>query len=257
MLTLSGGVSLSYLTRGRADGPATVLLHGLAGSAAEMLPTAEALAGAGHRAVALDQRGHGRSTRRPGDLSREAYVADVVALIREETGGGPVTLIGQSMGGHTALLTAAWHPELVSRLILLEAGVGGGEPAELGQWFASWPAPFPSLDAAASFLGPRPITEAWLADLEERDGGWWPRFDADIMQAAIDPVTAVARWAEWERITAPTLLVTGDKGNIPADEIEKMLAVRPETAHVVIAGAGHDVHLEQPGAWIEALLRAL
>ncbi|SNY66681.1 alpha/beta fold hydrolase [Paractinoplanes atraurantiacus] len=256
MLTLPSGVSLSYLTRGSAGGPVTVLLHGLAGSAREMLPTATALAAAGHRAVALDQRGHGRSTRRPGDLSREAFVADVVALIRE-VADGPVTLVGQSMGGHTAMLTAAWHPDLVGRLVMLEAGVGGGERAELGRYFASWPLPFPTLEAAASFLGPKPITGAWLADLEERDGGWWPRFDADVMQAAIDPVTAVARWAEWEQIIAPTLLVTGEKGIVPATETEQMLAVRPETAHAVIAGAGHDAHLEQPEAWIEALLRGL
>ncbi|MFF5081868.1 alpha/beta fold hydrolase [Actinoplanes sp. NPDC000266] len=253
MLTLPGGVSLSYLTRGDIGGPVTVLLHGLTGSAREMLPTAEALASAGHRAVALDQRGHGRSTRRPGDLSREAYVADVVALIREVAGGGPVTLAGQSMGGHTAMLTAAWHPGLVSRLVMLEAGVGGGDRVKL----SDWPASFPSREAAAAFLGDSPIAGAWLEDLEERDGGWRPRFDMDIMRGAIDPVTDVARWAEWERVTAPTLLVTGDKGIISQAEIEKMLAVRPEAAHAVIAGAGHDVHLEQPGAWIETLLRAL
>ena len=45
------------------------------------------------------------STTRPGDLSREAFVADVIHVI-ESAVGGPVALVGQSMGGHTAMLVA-------------------------------------------------------------------------------------------------------------------------------------------------------
>ncbi|MEV4351872.1 alpha/beta hydrolase [Actinoplanes sp. NPDC049596] len=250
-------LNLASLSRGRPGDPVVVLLHGLAGSAREMLPTADALAGAGYFAVALDQRGHGRSTRRPDDLSRQAYVSDVVALINEVSPGAPVTLVGQSMGGHTAMLTAAWHPELVSRLVMLEAGVGGGARAELGEWFASWPTPFPSLEAAAAFLGPAPITEAWLRDLEERPDGFHPRFDPDIMQAAIDAVTAEARWPEWSRITAPTLLVTGQNGTLAAAELTRMLDTRPAVTHRVIADAAHDAHLEQPAAWLDILLAYL
>ncbi|WP_425471231.1 alpha/beta fold hydrolase [Xylanimonas allomyrinae] len=76
-------------------GPAVVVLHGLAGSASEMVPTAQALEG--RKVVLVDLRGHGRSTRRPGDLSREAYVRDVVRVIEREA-NEPVDLVGQSMG---------------------------------------------------------------------------------------------------------------------------------------------------------------
>jgi len=72
------GITLNYLVAG--TGPAMVLLHGLAGSSWEFEPTIAALL-PGYRVVALDQRGHGRSTRRPVDVSREAYVLDVAALI--------------------------------------------------------------------------------------------------------------------------------------------------------------------------------
>src|SRR5258707_231759 len=130
------GVVLSCLRDGA--GEVVVLLHGLAGSAQEMLPTAKAVL-PNYRVIAIDQRGHGHSSRRPGDVSRRAYVDDVVAVVAELAGGGPVTLVGQSMGGHTALLVAGWHPDLVRRLVLVEAGVGGGEdqdyPARLGAWF--------------------------------------------------------------------------------------------------------------------------
>lgn len=50
------------------DGPTVVLLHGLSGSSRELLPTGRALQG--YRVLLVDQPGHGRSTRRPDDLSR-------------------------------------------------------------------------------------------------------------------------------------------------------------------------------------------
>ncbi|WP_425577207.1 alpha/beta fold hydrolase [Nesterenkonia rhizosphaerae] len=59
-----------------------LLLHGLAGSSLELLPTGKILLRT-HRVLLLDQRGQGRSTRRPADLSREAFVADVVDVLQE------------------------------------------------------------------------------------------------------------------------------------------------------------------------------
>lgn len=67
----------------------------------------------------MDQRGHGQSTRNPRDLSREAF-ADVAAVLDAADVSTPVTLVGQSMGAHTALVVADRHPEVVSHLILAE-----------------------------------------------------------------------------------------------------------------------------------------
>lgn len=250
-------VTLSYLDSG-GPGPVVVLLHGLAGSAQEMADTAAAISD-GYRVLALDQRGHGHSTRRPGDLSRRAYVDDVAALIDTVAGGSPVSVVGQSMGAHTALLLAAWHPRLVQRLVLLEGGVGGGEDSseQLGSWFASWPVPFPSRQAAVAHHDATPIAESWAQDLQERDGGFWPRFDADVMQAAIAAVAEVARWAEWELVQAPTLLVQAERSYLETAEIDRMLALRPDSGHVVVSAASHDVHLDQPQAWTRLLRRYL
>ena len=254
-------VTLSYLDSG-GPGPVVVLLHGLAGSAQEMVATAEALVD-GYRVLVLDQRGHGHSTRRPADTSRRAYVQDVVALIAAAAtgaGGGRVSVVGQSMGAHTALLLAAWHPHLLQRLVLLEGGVGGGAgggaqdyPAQLGSWFASWPVPFTSRQAAVEHLGGTPTALAWAQDLQERQDGFWPRFDADVLQAAIAAVAQVPRWAEWQRVQAPTLLVQAQRSHLDAAEVERMLTLRLGTGHVVVPDAGHDVHLEQPRAWARLL----
>lgn len=240
---------LSCLVTGA--GPAVVLLHGLAGSAREVASPLP-----GHRVIAPDQRGHGHNVRRPDDLSREAYVADVVQVIKSLAGGGPVALVGQSMGAHTAMLTAARHPELVSHLVMLEGGVGGSEddyPTRLGAWFASWPVPFASRAAAVGFLGSTPLARAWAEDLRETSDGFRPRFDPDIMEAAIRPVAATAQWASWQRTTAPTLLVRGANGRVPEDEIARMLQLRPDVELATIPDAGHDAHLDQPQAWSRLL----
>ncbi|MET8151230.1 alpha/beta fold hydrolase [Actinoplanes sp. NPDC049668] len=250
------GVRVSCLDAGSGR-DVVVLLHGLAGSAREMWPTAESLL-PDRRVIAIDQRGHGHSTRRPRDLSRSAYVDDVAAVVDRLAGGGPVTLVGQSMGGHTAMLTAARHPGLVSRLVMLEAGVGGRAddddyPARLGDWFASWPVPFADERAAAEFLGSTPIARAWAGDLERRADGLWPRFEPEVMRAAIEPVAERARWTEWRDVRAPTLLAYGGNGTTPAAEVTRMRELRPGVAHAVIADAGHDAHLERPVEWARLL----
>ena len=251
-----GGVTLSCLEGGRGH-DVVVLLHGLAGSAQEWLPTATALL-RDHRVIAFDQRGHGHSTRRPADVSRRAYVDDVAAIVQALAPNDPVILVGQSMGAHTAMLTAAWHPHIVGRLVMLDGGVGGNDgddyPTRLGKWFASWPVPFKDAKAAHAYLGPRSISQSWIRDMEERDDGLWPRFDADIMEAAIRPVADAARWKEWSAVTAPTLLVRGERSGVGEDEFQRMLAARADVAHEVIADSGHDAHLDQPESW-NAVLR--
>ena len=104
MLHLRGDVRLAGLDFG-GEGPAAVLLHGLAGYAGEWAATARWLTGR-CRVVALDARGHGRSERRPADVSRAAHVGDGAFAI-ESLGLGPAIVVGQSLGGQTALLLAA------------------------------------------------------------------------------------------------------------------------------------------------------
>ncbi|MFI1654584.1 alpha/beta fold hydrolase [Streptomyces sp. NPDC020472] len=240
------GVRLSCRDWG-GSGPSVVLLHGLAGHAGEWDDLARDLSRR-HRVVAVDQRGHGASERLPRDAGRAAYVADAVAVI-EQLGLRQPVLVGQSLGGHTAMLTAAAHPRLVRALVLVEAGPGGPNPnvqAEIGGWLDSWPAPFPSRNAAVDFLGGGAVGEGWAAGLEERGGGWWPRFDRDVMVDSLAENARRSFWDEWARITCPVLAVLGQSGIIPPQESEAMLRQRPGATAVSVPGTGHDVHLERP-----------
>ncbi|MGV9640574.1 alpha/beta fold hydrolase [Streptomyces sp. NPDC003514] len=237
------------------SGQPVVLLHGLAGHAGEWDTLAQRLTPR-YRVVALDQRGHGGSERRPKDVSRAAYVADVLAVVERLALERPV-LVGQSLGGHTAMLTAAAHPGRVRGLVLVEAGAGGPSPdtpAAVGAWLDSWPTPFPSREAAAAFLGRGAVGAGWAAGLEEREDGWWPRFDRDVMVGSLAENARRSFWPEWERVTCPALLVLARSGFLPEREADEMLRRRPATRALCVPGTHHDLHLEQPGVLHSVLL---
>jgi pimeloyl-ACP methyl ester carboxylesterase len=236
-------------------GPGALLLHGLAGTAREWEETAAWLTQT-HRVAALDQRAHGRSERRPADVSRAAYVGDAIAAI-EQLELAPVLLIGQSLGGHTAFLVAAERPDLVRALIVIEATPTreGPEVAEaIRDYFGTWPLPFPSQEAAVEFFGGESMrARAWARNLVATPAGLQPAFDADVLVAAIADALAGDYWDEWRAVGVPTLLVRGEQGELSAEEGAKMLADVPSAQLVSISRAGHDVHLDAPEAWRAAV----
>ncbi|MFF8726981.1 alpha/beta fold hydrolase [Streptomyces sp. NPDC015171] len=228
-------------------GPAVVLLHGLAGHAGEWDVPARRLSER-FRVVAVDQRGHGASERRPADVSRAAFVADVAAVAEQLELERPV-LIGQSLGGHTAMLTAAARPELVRALVLVEAAPGDpdpGSPGTIGAWLDSWPVPFPSREAAVSFFGGGPAGEGWATGLEGYEGGWRPRFDRDVMVASLAENARRSFRSAWRQVTCPTMVVLAQSSFIPGADVDAMLGLRPETLAMSLPGTGHDLHLERP-----------
>lgn len=240
------------------DAPAVVILHGLAGSGREFLPTAAALPR--YRVVLPDLRGHGGSTRRPSNVSREAFVADTVKLI-ESLDAGPVMLVGQSMGAHTAMLVASARPDLVRRLVLLECDAGGTDPvlggADLAAYFSSWPVPFADRQAAVEYLGSGPLQQAWVEDLEGRDGGLWPRFAADVMGAVMTHVESVPRWVEWESVDCPVLVVYGEHGMFSNKQKAEFVRRGRNVIRVDLQGASHDAHLDAADDWTGRLLEFL
>lgn len=131
------GTRLLYRDFG-GSGPPILFLHGLAGYAGEWRSSARLLIDE-YRVFALDQRGHGDSERRPQDLSRSAFVADCATVITH-IGLGPVTLIGQSMGASTAMLTAAGHPRLVRSLVVIEGSPDGPDVVDPDPAIATQPA---------------------------------------------------------------------------------------------------------------------
>jgi pimeloyl-ACP methyl ester carboxylesterase len=219
-----------------------LLLHGLAGYAGEWDPSARVLR-SHYRVFALDQRGHGESTRRPQDLMRSAFVEDCAAAIRL-IGLGPVTLVGQSMGANTAMLTAAARPDLVRSLVMIEGSPDGPDSPdhdpegahEVRDSLAAWPVPFADGATAQSFFkskGFDPV--AWTAGLDARVDGLWPRWDIDALVACNNDLQSRSYWPQWRTIRCPTLLVLGENGMFPQGHGDDIIQQLPGASLVMRA----------------------
>jgi pimeloyl-ACP methyl ester carboxylesterase len=252
------GVKLSVLDFG-GEGPPVLFLHGLAGHAGEWAETASWLT-EHHHVLGLDTRGHGRSERFPGDVSADAQVADV-AFIIEKLALESAILVGQSMGGLTALMVAARHPERVRALVLVEAAPSDGDdPEEAARYIAdalrSWPVPFPSQKVAAEFFRDRFGDGAalpWADGLEERADGWRPRFDVEVMGRMLGEMLKSSSWADWQALSCPVLVVRAEHGDIEDQAVSEMAVRLPGAKIIDLPEARHDLHLDRPQEWRGAL----
>src|ERR1041384_1458018 len=112
------------------SGPPVILLHGFPECAYSWRHQLAALAGAGFRAIAPDQRGYGE-TDAPAEI--EAYdqielAADVVALM-DALGIERAPIVGHDWGSPVAWHTALLHPDRVSAVVALSVPYGGRPPA--------------------------------------------------------------------------------------------------------------------------------
>lgn len=110
------------------DAPPRVFLHGLGSSSIATFPEhAVQRAQDAPRAILIDLPGFGYSRNAPAAWSFSIEdQADLVAGMLRDLAGGPVTLIGHSMGGSIAIALAARHPERVAALIVAEPNLDPG-----------------------------------------------------------------------------------------------------------------------------------
>ncbi|MEU0105039.1 alpha/beta hydrolase [Streptomyces sp. NPDC006251] len=251
--------------------PGVLLLHGLMGRASHWAPTARWLSGR-YRAVALDQRGHGRSDKPPqGAFTRDAYVDDAEAAL-EQLGLAPVVLIGHAMGALTAWQLAAKRPDLVRGLVICDmraSALGAASQREWDQWFKSWPLPFATLADVRKWFGeddpwverPNPARGEFYAEvMAESPDGWRPVFEPEQMLRSRETWVYDAHWEELAQVQCPALVVRGLDGELGRAEAQEMVRVLPRGQYAEVADAGHLVHYDQPEAWraaIEPFLDAL
>jgi len=251
-------------------GPALLLVHGMAGSSATWRAVMPALA-ADHLVLAPDLLGHGESAKPVGDYSLGAYASGLRDLLGA-LGVGPVTVVGQSLGGGVAMQLAYQHPELVERLVLVSSGGLGREVSWILRLLTLpgaeyvMPLVFPGFvrdagDAAGRVLariGIRApyLTEIWqaYASLTETDNR---QAFVRTLRAVIDPggqsVSASDRLYLAARM--PTLIMWGDRDPIiPVAHAYAAHEAMPHSRLEVFEGIGHFPHLECPAEFVDVLL---
>ena len=260
-------------------GPAVLLLHGFPESPRVWRHQVGPLIEAGFTAVAPEMRGYGRSGR-PAHV--DAYglrrlVGDVAALARA-FGSGPVHVVGHDWGGIVGWAFAASHPDLLGRLVVLNA-------PHLRRWAEEVRRPPQALRSAyaAAFQVPvlpeRALAAADFALLRRmiraahaREGAL-TRADEDAYVDALRPpgaLTAALNYyralrlpgarAFGERPTgAETLVVWGERDPaLGLALLDGLGRVAPNARVHRVPHAGHTVQMEAPdevnGALIPFLL---
>jgi esterase len=255
------GLKFHYLDWG-GDGPPLVMLHGLTGHAHTWDHTAAALSDRYH-VYALDQRGHGDTEWAPryGIL---AMLGDLLGFL-DAVALPVVTLMGLSMGGIVAYQFTAAHPERVSRLVVLDIGPEIA-PAGGRQVAAALAANdvFGSEDEAvaqARAANPRPTDERLRHRVAHNlrplpDGTLTFKWDKALrdLGAIGDGLSPDQRWAAWNSVSCPVLLVRGDDSDILAQQTaERMVAGNPRVSLAVVPDCGHSITLDRPQGLLDAV----
>lgn len=117
---ISGDDGVEIAAEEAGSGPAIVLLHGLTATRRYVVMGSRALERSGHRVLAYDARGHGRSAPAPDPAAYgyEHLAADLRSLL-DACEVGRAVIVGASMGAHTALRFALEHPARVAALALV------------------------------------------------------------------------------------------------------------------------------------------
>jgi pimeloyl-ACP methyl ester carboxylesterase len=115
----STGTRLAVRITGDPGGPPVVLLHGLAMTRDYVLPGTRALERHGYRVIAYDARGHGASSRASDGRYGYPELTDDLVAVLDALDVSRATLVGQSMGSHTALRLALADPGRVEALALV------------------------------------------------------------------------------------------------------------------------------------------
>jgi pimeloyl-ACP methyl ester carboxylesterase len=215
-----------------------VLLHGVNDHAGTWATVAGALAKT-HRLIIPDLAGHGESGPAAGSITLPLIVERLHEILKDEQ---PFTLLGNSMGGWVSILYTLAHPEQVERLIL-ESGGGLNIPLAV-------PLTATNREDADLILravhGTRSLP-AWAAD-------------ALIARATDAPLVRLAGAEEHYvdgrlgEIDVPTTVLWGvDDGVVTREHAEGLQRGIRGAELVVIDGAAHIPHLQQPERFLECL----
>jgi pimeloyl-ACP methyl ester carboxylesterase len=91
-----------------------------------------------YRVIAPDLRGLGDSSRPTSGFDKKTVAADISMLVRDVLGCENILLVGHDWGGPVAFALAAYHPGLVSKLVMLDAAVIGDGSGTFSQSGKRW-----------------------------------------------------------------------------------------------------------------------
>jgi len=245
------GCRLYYELHGSSSNTDLLLLEGLGGDIPGWRRNIPTLA-TEHRIIAYDFRGNGRSDA-PDELVRlPIFVEDTIALL-DALGVERAHVYGQSFGGMVAMELALRCPERVRSLVLAATHAGARRASKLGRG-ANVPKDRPYL----ALYSPRFAQEHPEHVAEDiRVGSQQSRRP----RARRRQWQALRGWDAWDRVRAlhcPVLVLHGTEDRvIPVENGRRLAGAIPGAKLVLLEGAGHVYHSEQPEATDATVLEFL
>ncbi len=251
-----GEVRLFFTEDGSGD-PPILLIHGWTCDSHDWSWQFDAFTGS-HRVVAVDLRGHGRSSTPSSGYKPATMAADLAGLVRS-LGLPPVVAVGHSMGALVASALAVEYPELVRAVVAVDPAYGlAGEVA----------AAVPALCDAMAVPGGLDVVATVLGGMEGSDTSaalrnWHRRrvlgMDQEVVAACARGMYKDAdqfglRQAASDYLrkrSCPTLAVWV---SAEAAQWEQSLMDNPSDKCVNWSGAGHWLHQERPEEFNELVL---
>ena len=251
------GARVAHRVWGPVGAPGVVLVHGGAAHSGWWDHVAPLLTG--HRVVALDLTGHGRSDRRCS-YDPHLWAREVVAVAAAAELDRPV-VVGHSMGGWVAVTVAAEHAGDVSSVVVVDSPLNDQPPDEERLRERRRPhRVYPTAEeAVARFrtLPPQDVVLPYVRDhvargsLRAVEGGWSWAFDPDFFGTRLRLRDLLPDAG------APLTLLRCEHGLVSAAMAEEMAGlVRGGMPVVELPDAGHHPMLDQPLALV-AVLRTL
>ena len=253
-------------------GPPIIILHGLYGSSDNWVTIARNLANQ-FTVYLVDQRNHGKSTHHPVH-SYQSMIADLDEFMVSE-GIEKSILIGHSMGGKTAMLFAASHPDKVNGLIVVDIGPGGYANID-----SLSPMVIAHLNIMSSMLSvdfskytTRSEIESKLAETildvsvrqfimknvqRNADNSFSWKFNLDALSNALPeimgPVKLEKILDDNVNIGFPVFFIKGEHSGYISNEQQTLIYKYFPSAKIeVVQKSGHWVHAEQPVEFLEKL----
>lgn len=264
--------------------PTVLCLAGIARHSMDFVDLACDLADKGHRVIAPDYRGRGRSARDPdaGNYRPETYLDDLRhCLVALQS--GPVVVIGTSMGGLLAMAMGVAMPTLLRGAVINDIGpdVAGGGLGRIvdylgsGTSYADWDAAVAAVRTLMPDLNPGPhgpdtgtragpddwrrVAEATFE--EGPDGRLHPSWDPKIARALTDGGPIPDLWPYFRSLRRkPVLAIRGGRSDIfSAETLAAMQAAHPAMKSLTLPDKGHTPSLDEPEsrAAIDAFLDAI
>jgi 2-succinyl-6-hydroxy-2,4-cyclohexadiene-1-carboxylate synthase len=233
------------------EGEPLVLCHGAGGNHAVWYQQVPEFART-RRVVTWDHRGFGRSTDSSGESGPDLSVRDLAAIL-DHLRVDRADLVGQSMGGWTALGYALEHPERVRSLTLADT-LGGITSPGIRRGFEELSARWGDRRTDAGALGHHPALDDSLvgrdparAYLYQMLGGFG---EPDLARIAPRLFATTRSQEVLATLGIPVLFIVGDRDPLFPPQLVREAAAQLADARLVeIPGCGHSPYFEAPDTW--------